>query len=124
MGPKPKKNAPRQAYSEATLTAAVRAVKVDKVPKRVAAKWFGIPRTTLRNAVGGVYQNHRMGPEGALTREEEKFFIENYLNFMHKIGCPREEEILEDIAQMCAEKPAGHKYKDYKPGHSWFQKFQ
>ncbi len=25
---------------------------------------------------------------------------------------------------MCAEKPAGHKYKDYKPGHSWFQKFQ
>ncbi len=121
MGPKPK----RQAYTEATLNAAIAAVKVDKVSQWEAAKWFGIPRTTLQNAVGGVYQNHRMGPEGALTREEKKFFIENYLNFMHKIGCPREEEeVLDDIAQMRAEKPAGHKYKDYKPRHSWFMKFQ
>ncbi len=121
MGPKQK----RQPYTEATLNAAIAAVKVDKVSQWEAAKWFGIPRRTLQDAVRGVYQNHRMGPEGALTREEEKFFIENCLNFMHKIGCPREEEeILDDIAQMCAEKPVGHKYKDYKPGHSWFTKFQ
>ena len=71
MGPKPKKNPPRQAYSEATLTAAVRAVKVDKVPKRVAAKWFGIPRTTLRNAVGGVYQAEDLLTEAEVETEED-----------------------------------------------------
>ncbi len=37
---------------------------------------------------------------------------------------PKEEdEILADIADICAKKPVGNKYKNFVPMHSWFAKF-
>ncbi len=57
-------------------------------------------------------------------KEEETYFITNFLNCMHKIGMPKEDdEILTDIADICAKKPMGDKYKDFVPTHSWFPKF-
>ncbi len=121
MGPKRKE----KSYMDTMLTVALKAMEEEGLLQQAAAKQFRIPKeNNPAEHKAGRNDNHKKGPQGVLTKEEETFFITNYLKFPHKTGMPKEEDdILADIAEICVKNWVGDKYKDFVPMHSWLTKF-
>ena len=66
------------------LYAALKAIAEEGISQWAATKQFGIPKTMLQNAKKGLYETHKRGPQGVLTKEEETYFRRDIL--YHKLS--------------------------------------
>ncbi|XP_062711732.1 uncharacterized protein LOC134289617 [Aedes albopictus] len=82
----PKKYA--ENYTPAALSAAIAMIRDKKMSIKKAAKYFGIPRSTIRSRLSQKNQDQvRAGPDTSLTHKEE-MELEEWIFDMQNRGYP------------------------------------
>lgn len=91
-----------KCWSEATMTAATRAVTQENVSVRKASETYNVPRSTLSDRVSGrVLPGAKSGPPKVLTDEEEEELV-SFLSRLSDIGYPKTRKQVVDLVNHIA----------------------
>ena len=129
MGPKRRPAAVRRSfarwsYSKQDLEAAVKHVQLHGTPQRVAATMFGVPPTTLNDALRNRHNSGVLGAPTALTEAQEKTLV-NWLKYMQRIGYPLiRSQFAKEVQKIIEDAKVPNPFKqDGLPSKGWVQKF-
>ncbi|KAI4461470.1 hypothetical protein MML48_5g00018361 [Holotrichia oblita] len=126
MPPKKKEQKQRYffQYNEENLKNAIKAVRENGTSKKLAARQFGIPRSTLiRKLAENVPLYRKMGPQTVLSIIEEQL-LENWILAMARKGFPvHKNNLLLTVQTIIKEAGGDTCFKDSLPGRTWFEAF-
>ena len=89
-------------WSEASMSAAIRAVLQDNISVRRASELYNIPRSTLADRITGrVLPGAKSGPPKILTDEEEEELV-SFLCRLSDIGYPKTRRQVVDLVNQIA----------------------
>lgn len=113
------------AYRDEDLQNAIKAVKEEGMSKKLAARQFCIPRSTLiRKLSGTVPLRRKMGPSTLLTEPEEDTLVKWILAMARKGFPVHKSNLILSVKKYLQETGRETKYlKDSTPGRSWFEGF-
>ena len=107
-------------YNENQLSRAILAIK-NGLPKKTAAKKYGIPRATLQFRLSTKFTKHTHGPEPFLTKDEEDT-LEKWILESYRKGFPlREEDVQVSVKGFLDDQPRKTPFKDNRPGDGWYK---
>ncbi|KAJ8931391.1 hypothetical protein NQ314_015701 [Rhamnusium bicolor] len=105
---------------------AINAVRENGLSKKLAARQFGVPRSTLiRKLSGQAPLLRKMGPPTELSKTEENIFVK-WILAMAKKGFPvHKNNLILSVRKIVEESGRETKYlnKSSVPGRSWFEGF-
>jgi len=111
-------------YDQDAMAKAVEAVREGRMSKKLAARTFNVPRTSLlRKIKGEVPIVTKMGPPTILTPAEEAL-LEKYILKNYKRGFPvHKENILDSVWQILKKANKEDAFPNGRPGNAWFKGF-
>jgi hypothetical protein len=92
----------RVKYKPEQMAMAIHMVKTGTMSKKLAAKSYGVPKTTLLDKLSGRVPEAptRPGKKPELTAAEETTLV-NYISLMHEIGYPvTRKELLREVKKI------------------------
>ncbi|KAI4454310.1 hypothetical protein MML48_9g00011696 [Holotrichia oblita] len=93
------------------------------LPKKQAAKKYGIPRPTLQYRVSSKFKKNRHGPNTYLTEDEETN-LEQWIIESCRKGFPRNKsDIQTSVKSFLDASPRRTPFKDNTPGKNWYRAF-
>ncbi|KAI4460717.1 homeobox-like domain superfamily [Holotrichia oblita] len=126
MPPKKKEQKQRYffQYNEENLENAIKAVRENGTSKKLAARQFGIPRSTLiRKLAENVPLYRKMGPQTVLSTIEKQL-LENWILAMARKGFPvHKNNLLLTVQTIIKEAGRDTCFKDSLPRRTWFEAF-
>lgn len=120
---------PRGQWSEENLKLAVRSVLVDGLPKKAAARRYGIPRPTLQrhvqSAQNGLGIEKRFGRHCVLTAEQEEDLVSRLLDMEARFYGLRPMDVRSIVYRFCVQNKIQHTFSELKQmaGKKWMQSF-
>lgn len=116
----------RLKYKPEQMAMAIQMVKTGAMSRKLAAKTYGVPKTTLLDKLSGRVPETptKPGKRPELTSAEERTLV-NYIKLMHQIGYPlTRKELLREVKRILDIDGRPTSFKDNLPGKDWFQKFK
>ena len=116
---------PTSHYTEDSLQLAIQDVRCSKPSLRMAARQYGIPKSTLSLHVSGKLQiGARCGPASILSPEEEQRFVD-YALHMGEIGYGHTcEQIIDIVAAIVSKDGRPNPFVNGRPGRKWWSLFR
>ena len=116
---------PTSHYTEDSLQLAIQDVRCNKLSLRMAARQYGIPKSTLSLYVSGKLQiGARRGPASILSPEEEQRIVD-YAVHMGEIGYGRtREQIFDIVAAIVSKGGRPNPFVNGRPGRKWWSLFR
>jgi hypothetical protein len=120
---------PRGQWSEENLKLAVRSVLMDGLPKKAAARRYGIPRPTLQrhvqSAQNGLGIEKRLGRHCVLTPEQEEDLVSRLLDMEARFYGLRPMDVRTIVYRFCVQNKIQHTFSELKQmaGKKWMQSF-
>jgi hypothetical protein len=114
----------RLKYAPEMMAKALEAVRSGAMSKKMAAKTFNVPRTTLLDKLAGrVPEVGNSGPKPVLNSAEEITLV-NYAKLMQEIGYPlTRPEFLKEIKKILDIDGRKTPFANNLPGNKWFHNF-
>lgn len=113
----------KRQYSKESIDKAIEFVKNKQGSIRLAAKTFGVPRSSIVYKIAHPDTKFKSGPDSVLSLEEEKVLVD-YIISLSSRGFPRKkEDILDSVQNYLKENPRPNPFKDGRPGDKWFSSF-
>lgn len=114
------------SYKDEDMQKAIKAVQENGLSKKLAARQFGVPRSTLiRKLSGQAPLLRKMGPSTELSKTEEDILVK-WILVMAKKGFPiHKNNLIISVKKILEESGRETKYlnKSSLPGRSWFEGF-
>ena len=115
--------AKRQKYEAETLAHTANMVRSNSISLNQASKKFGVPKTTIQNAVHNKYSGHKVGHKTFLNASEEQR-IADWAMHMSKIGYGRtRQELVSTVKKILDDDGRVTPFRDNKPGRAWIDAF-
>ena len=123
MPSKPKKKPKKvKSYTEDDLKEAVQHIQCGFLSQRKASLMFGIPKTTLQNALSGT-NTFQTGRAPSLPKEKEEEIV-NFILFAASSGYPLiQDQILDEVHKM-VEKLDPKPFNGERPSRGWLMRFE
>lgn len=122
----PFKKRPIHQYPEASLTAALTAIRSGNgMSIREAARQFGVPKTTIIDRLHGRVKEgvRKMGSPTILTTVEESQ-LENWLKQLAKTGFPQKKnDLINTVQKIITKEKRETPFKEGRPGEKWYSGF-
>ena len=117
-------NVKYKSYSPSKLESAVRMVSSGSMSRKMAARQYGIPRTTLVDKLSGKTSlGCALGRSTILTMAEEQV-LENYIKDMARVGYPvQKHELLGEVKRVLDHDGRATPFRNNTPGKDWFYGF-
>lgn len=113
----------RKQYDPDVLKHVAELVRNDVISMTRASKEYGIPKTTLHDAVHTKYQSNKVGPKTVLSTNEENRLAEWAVR-MSKIGYGRtRKELLSTVKKILDEDGRENPFRNNRPGKDWLKAF-
>ena len=112
-----------QQYDIKVLEHAAGSVRAKSISLNKASKQYGIPKTTLQNAVQHKYEGHKDGYRTVLSAEEENR-IADWAMHMARIGYGRtRQELANTVKKILDDDGRITPFKENRPGKEWLNGF-
>ncbi|KAI4455576.1 helix-turn-helix psq domain [Holotrichia oblita] len=112
----------KKRYTEEALQSAVTDIK-NGMPKKQAARKYGIPRQTLQHRLSDKFKKIGHGPSTYLTRHEEAV-LEEWIIYSYRKGFPRRrDDIQSSLKTFLDANPRKTPFKENQPGRHWYEAF-
>ena len=115
----------RLQYRPEAMAMAIQMVKSGQMSKKLAAKSYGVPKTTLLDKLAGRVPEEptRVGRKTVLTPAEELTLV-GFINIMSEIGYPlTRNELLNEVQYILNIDGRNTPFLDNRPGKDWFTGF-
>ncbi|CAH2108084.1 unnamed protein product [Euphydryas editha] len=113
----------KRQYSKQSIDNAIRFVQNKQGSIRLAAKTFGVPRSSIIFKLANPKTKFKSGPDTILTTEEEEHLVNYIISLSHR-GFPRKkDDILDSVQFFLKENPRPNPFKNGRPGEKWFSSF-
>ncbi|KAI4457966.1 helix-turn-helix psq domain [Holotrichia oblita] len=112
----------KKIYTEEALQSAVTDIE-NGMPKKQAARKYGIPRQTLQHRLSDKFKKIGHGPSTYLTRHEEAV-LEEWIIDSYRKGFPRRrDDIQSSVKTFLDANPRKTLFKENQPGRHWYEAF-
>ena len=115
----------RLQYRPEAMAMAIQMVKSGQMSKKLAAKSYGVPKTTLLDKLAGRVPEEptRVGRKTVLTPAEELTLV-GFINIMSEIGYPlTKNELLNEVQYVLNIDGRDTPFLNNRPGKDWFAGF-